>query len=143
MRNLLRQCSLLAIAVTTIGCGSGDIGYVEGTVKLDGQPLPNAMLEFYPQDKGGLSSGRTDANGHYELYYGREGKGAEVGEHLVQIRTAGVGDAGGDYGPTSKERIPVQYNNKSELVRKVESGRNTIDFDLESKGKIVQPPSGY
>ncbi|MCA9193222.1 MAG: hypothetical protein KDB03_15730 [Planctomycetales bacterium] len=142
MQRAINFSSLLLVLFFS-GCGNGNIGLVEGTVKLDGKPLPNAMLEFFPQTGGGLSAGRTDENGHYELYYGREGMGAEIGEHLVQIRTAGVGPAEGDYGPTSKELIPVQYNNRSELIRTVESGRNTFDFDLESKGRIVQPPAGY
>ncbi|MCA9193219.1 MAG: carboxypeptidase regulatory-like domain-containing protein [Planctomycetales bacterium] len=143
MRQALYFCWALFLIVAFTGCGNGNIGHVEGTVTLDGKPLPNAGIEFFPQAGGGLSAGRTDENGHYELYYGREGMGAEVGEHLVQIRTAGIGSADGDYGPTSKELIPVQYNNRSELVRTVKAGSNTIDFDLESKGRIVQPPSGY
>lgn len=144
MKSACLHCSLLMLGVLGLaGCGSGKIGHVEGTVTLDGQPLPYARLEFFPQGGGGLSAGRTDENGYYELYYGREGMGAEIGEHLVQIRTAGSGPSEGDYGSKAPEKIPVQYNDESELVRTVKGGKNTIDFELESKGKIVQPPRGY
>ena len=139
-----KACRILGLyLVALLGCGSGDIGQVVGTVTLDGKPLPNARLEFFPADGGGLSAGRTDANGKYELFYGREAMGAEVGEHLVQIRTAGAGPAEGDYGSSAAEKLPVRYNNKSELKRTVKPGRNVIDFELESKGVIVQPKSGY
>ncbi len=140
---VLFHCGLV-VGVT--GCGSGDIGRVEGTVKLDGKPLPNAQLEFFPQGDGvgGNSAAVTDENGHYELHYGREDMGAAIGEHLVQIRTAGVGGSGGDYNSSSPEKLPLKYNTNSELKKTVKAGRNTIDFDLESKGKIVQPSkSGY
>lgn len=133
--------SLLLLSLNVlVGCGSGDVGLVEGTVTLDGQPLPNAMLEFFPKEGGGLSAGRTDESGHYELHYGRDEMGAKVGEHLVQIRTA---ETGGDYGENSPELLPTKYNNESELTVTVDPGRNTIDFDLDSEGEIVQPPSNY
>ena len=69
--------------------------------------------------------------------------GAEIGEHLVQIRTAGAGPSEGDYGASQPEKVPVKYNNKSELIRTVEAGSNTIDVDLDSQGRVVQPAAGY
>lgn len=138
-----RNCQiLLLLSVGLAGCSSSDIGKVTGTVTLDGKPLEYAKLEFFPQPAGGLSSGRTDKDGHYQLYFGRDEMGAKVGEHLVQIRTAGAGPSEGDYGSSAPEKIPLKYNTKSELKATVKPGSNTIDFDLESKGKIVQP-GGY
>lgn len=134
---------LLVSIIGLAGCGSGDIGHVSGIVKLDGKPLPYARLEFFPQGGGGLSAGITDENGKYELYYGREGMGAEIGEHLVQIRTAGAGPSQGDYGSKAPEKIPLKYNTNSELIKTVKAGSNVIDFDLDSKGKVVQPRAGY
>ncbi len=139
----IRQFSLLILASALAGCSSENVGRVEGTVKLDGMPLPNARLEFWPDQGGKLSAALTDENGHYELHYGREEMGAEVGEHLVQIRTAGVGPSQGDYGSSAPEKIPLKYNTNSELKKTVKPGRNTIDFDLDSKGKVVQPKAGY
>ena len=140
-----RMLAVLAVVLTaaTTGCSPSDIGRVEGTVTMDGSPLPNARLEFYPKDSGGLSAGRTDANGHYELYFGREHMGATVGEHIVQIRTAGAISSDGDYGAPAPEKVPTKYNNDTELTASVKAGSNTIDFDLDSQGKIVQPRDGY
>lgn len=120
------------------------MGYVEGTITMDGKPLPNAIIEYFPKAGGGLSAGQTDAEGHYELFLGRSGKGAKVGEHLVQIRTTGGGTTDEDgYASESKELVPNKYNNQTELTAKVTSGKNTIDFDLDSEGQIDQMPTGY
>lgn len=129
-------------ALFLAGCG-GDLGYVSGTITMDGAPLPNARVMFYPQNEGAGSAGRTDKNGYYELYLGRSGKGAVKGEHLVQIST---GDEGGGYGDDgsenrgSRETVPAKYNVRTELTATVNGGSNSIDFDLNSEGKIQQPP---
>lgn len=62
---------------TVVGCGNSDLGTVTGTVHLDGQPLADAVVTFYPQGVdpaaggGGASYGRTDETGAYELQYQR------------------------------------------------------------------------
>lgn len=118
------------------GCSSGDIGTVTGTVTADGKPLPDAMVTFFPRPDGRASSGLTDDEGAYELIYTRDKKGAEIGEHMVQITTA---VEGGDYGDTiAPETLPAKYNVASELKREVKPGRNVIDFELDYEGNIIQ-----
>lgn len=141
---VIMSCMSLLLA----GCGSGNIGQVTGTVTADGKPLANALIEFYPQAEGGgrASSAVTDSEGKYELVYGRDGTGAVVGEHLVQITT---GDLGGDenedgsYTAATKETLPAKYNVNSELIVTVKGGSNTIDFDLDYEGEVIQAPEGY
>lgn len=138
----LRFCfdgSCLALGlmlVVCMGCASGDFGTVTGTVKAEGQPLPKAMVKFFPRPEGRASMGMTNENGEYELIYSRDQKGAMVGEHMVQITTA-VG--GGDYGDKiAPEKLPAKYNLSSELKEQVKPGHNTIDFDLDFEGEIIQ-----
>lgn len=147
IRQRIRRCFLGAFVVLSLafcmGCNPGNIGTVTGTVKLDGKPLPKAMLTFYPRHEGRASKALTDENGQYELIYTRDINGAEVGQHMIQITTAVEGgdyDDGGDYGGSkiAKELIPSKYNIGSELLKDVEPGSNVIDFDLDSKGEIVQ-----
>lgn len=130
-----------ALMLFCVGCG-GDMGRVSGTITLDGKPLPDAIITFYPQggEGGRASAGRTDAEGNYELTYSRSEKGAKVGEHLVTITTA---VDGGDYSEgggesINKELVPTKYNAKSELKEQVVAGSNTINFELDSEGEIVQ-----
>ncbi|HBE66979.1 MAG TPA: hypothetical protein DDW52_02415 [Planctomycetaceae bacterium] len=141
VKNLQLKLVVPLLLAGLAGCGDGSIGTVTGTVKLDGEPLADARVTFYPQidaseafDNAGTSAGRTDENGVYELIYNRDTKGALVGEHLVYIETLQEG-GGGDYGQGRKEMVPKRYNSESELKVTVKSGSNTIDFlDLTSEG---------
>lgn len=130
---------LLLTAVGLAGCGNSKIGYVEGTVNLDGKPLEGAVVTFIPE-KGRPAYGRTNADGWYELQYTREEKGTLIGKNKVTISTERVGDPDSDDPELQKsvpELVPAKYNRKTELTADVESGSNTFDFELSSKGPIL------
>ena len=144
------------LSIMMLGCGGGadipDVGFVEGTVTLDGKPLAGAVLVFQPEHAR-PSYGRTDAEGHYELFYTDEAKGATIGKHSVKITreegaTAAQGDDGDDgeggYEDSGRgaETIPAKYNTFTELTYDVVAGSQTKDWALESGGEIVQE-SGY
>jgi hypothetical protein len=115
----------VVLALTVLGCGrSGvpEIGTVEGTVTLDGKPLPGAIVMFQPQGKGRASFGQTDEQGEYYLVYVDDVEGALPGKHTVTISTY-------------PEKVPARYNKKTELVRDVVVGSNTFDFPLKSSEK--------
>jgi len=129
---------LLAFAALSIGCAKPpgpETAYVSGVVTLDGTPVPNAVINFTPAN-GRPSVGFTDANGEYELIYTASRQGALLGEHTVRIKSAESSGGGEGNAPkiaASKESIPAKYNTKTELTAQVESGSNTIDFELKSK----------
>ena len=77
---------------------------------------------FHP-DKGRISCGSTDADGHYDLVFLRDMLGAIVGKHRVRISTLSE--------DCRKELVPACYNTKSTLEKEVVSGNNEIDFDLQ------------
>ena len=111
-----------------------DLAEVTGVVTLDGKPLADAIIDFYPQtaaEKGNArtSSGMTNADGQYTLMYNNDTVGAIVGDHLVRISKS---DGGAEVaGP---ETLPAKYNNQSQLKATVgNSGVNQIDFELKSK----------
>jgi len=112
------------------------LGYVEGTVTMDGQPVANATLIF--QKSGARpSAARTDADGKYELVYTDEVNGVALGTHTVFISTFSEGDEDQDIA-RQKETIPAKYNNNSDLTAEVVAGSQVIDFALESGGEIVE-----
>ena len=77
------QLPLCILLLLSVGCGGdSNIGQVEGVVSLDGEPLKRALVCFYPTD-GRASAGQTDEEGHYELQYIKNVKGAVVGQHTV------------------------------------------------------------
>jgi hypothetical protein len=127
--------------VAIAGCGGGpgdqpDLGYVEGTVKLDGKPLAGAKIYFQPE-KGRMSEGKTDANGHYVLEYTTDTQGAKLGKHSVRISTFEENDDGGTKTP---EKVPAKYNINTTLTAEVKAEDQEIDFlELKSDGEIIQP----
>jgi hypothetical protein len=135
-----KQTGTLLLIGAMVGCGNSDLGSVEGTVRLNGQPLENARVTFTPVAGGRPAAGKTDNQGRYELIFSRDDKGALIGEHAVSISTFSEHLA--DDGETTEvvpEKVPARYNTNTELKAKVEGGANTLDFDLEPEGDIIQP----
>ena len=129
-----------AALFVTVGCGPDgpDIGYVEGTVTLGGQPLEDALVMFTPAEGGRPAAGRTNAEGYYELIYTQGRMGALPGEHTVTISTYQEGDP--DEGIAKvPERVPARYNVHTELKETVKAGNNEINFELSSEGEIIEP----
>ena len=132
---------LMMALMLQVGCGpSGpDIARVQGTVTMDGKPLPNAIIMFVPVG-GRPSVSETDANGKYVLEFSGGRKGAIPGINRVEINTGRLAyEKDGKNYPAVKESVPVQYNRVTTLEFNVEAGKNnTADFALKSGGKIVE-----
>jgi hypothetical protein len=114
-----------ALVLAACSAEGPELGAVYGKVTMDGQPVPHAQLSFEPEGPGRAATGLADAKGEYKLDYSPTAEGALVGPVIVRISTLTA---------VSPETIPPKYNTKSELKRKVESGSNEINFELESGG---------
>jgi len=136
-------CSVLA-AVFVSGCGSG--AGVSGTVNIDGQPVADGGIAFFPAgSKDPVATGRI-IDGRYEV--ARNPK-LVSGTYKVQINwLKGTGKklkSENDIGTETEETqevIPPQYNSASNLSVELSSGSNRKDFDL--KGMLTGPsgPTG-
>lgn len=127
------------LLVLGAGCSSQtdqtpDLAEVTGTVTLDGKPLSDAVIDFFPQSAADKSQSRTstaatDAEGKYSLMYDEKNTGAIPGEHVVRISKP---DGGAEVaGP---ETLPARYNESTTLKATVsKTSPNSIDFDLKSK----------
>lgn len=128
----------LAAALGICGCGN-PATVIEGLVSLDGQPVPNASLEFFPvSGKGRVSVTKTDATGRYRV--------AVWPTPLKVIVTATKidGKVQDPYGPNGQmmdrvvNALPENYGyqEKTPLTAEpVEGKTTTIDFSLESSGR--------
>jgi hypothetical protein len=112
------------------GCGKGgpQIAPVHGVVKLNGQPLPNAEIQFQPEGSQRVSMARTDAQGRYLLSYKRGQTGAIVGPHSVRIWVSSEV-------VKNPPIIAARYDTKTELHVEVEPGDNNFDFDVTTEKK--------
>lgn len=123
------------------------LGKVKGTIKIDGQPVRGARIEFHPMaavnPAGGenlaTSMAMSDGNGNYELYYGSNIPGAVIGQHKIMISATDL---------TGHELVPPSWNASSNEVHEVKKGSNTINFEIVTSGLgeadpvAVDPASG-
>jgi hypothetical protein len=127
------------------GCGSGPaVPYFEGRagvsgdVTLDGQPLPEGMIEFVPQGKGrGPRAMAEIKEGKFVL---DKDHGPVIGPMRVEITvTQDDGEPPAPGEPRKgfkKEALPARYNERSELkadVKNEKEGENSFVFALKSR----------
>jgi Carboxypeptidase regulatory-like domain len=148
----MRLCLLAAALLSITGCGNG-LTPITGVVTMDGKPLPNAIVTFFPVDGGSSATGKTDDKGSYKLI-GVLGEGLKPGSYKVAITTAETAVAessdidmnspeylamssgvGMESVKTSapKEPIPAKYNTATELVKEITAKTAQIDLALTSK----------
>ncbi|MDR2169853.1 MAG: carboxypeptidase-like regulatory domain-containing protein [Planctomycetaceae bacterium] len=124
------------------GCGHSASGRVTGVVLLDGKPLGNAAITFYPAEAGSPAVGMTDASGRYELAVSHSVKGAVPGKYKVTISTEQSERP--DYStketkiiPAIPESVPKKLTdqNTTDLIKEIKSGTQKIDFAITSEPK--------
>ena len=117
---------------------------VSGTVTLDGQPLANAGVMFFPRGStlGNACIGMTDTNGKYRLKpEKRSGTGAPEGEFAVTISKMKDPPANAKAGEPAaaetglEETLSAKYWDSAKTILKatVPTGGATIDFSLTKK----------
>ena len=142
---LPRPCRLLGTALLLLlaGCGKHAMNnQVEGTVKLDGTPLPNVVVQFVPDMTEGSqppgASAYTDGQGHYSLTCDNQKPGAVLGKYRVIVLPGrrGGGAVGDDRDAPRGERAPAYvppiYTQaaKSPLKVDVTADQHTYDLSL-------------
>lgn len=126
----LRSSALVLLALAITGCGRSDLpelGRVQGTITLDGKPLPNAAVGFYPLSGGRQALAIIGQDGHYDLTFVDGVSGAKTGMNEVTVFWPD--------GSTPTARIPAKYNKSSEMQFEVKAGKNTFDIAMESDAK--------
>jgi hypothetical protein len=130
---------LLAVGMLLFsGCSQSEPS-VRGTVLVDGEPLANGSIHFFPvDDKGAIANGRGPGSGTiikegtYEI---PKGNGLTVGRYLVKIQGVRPTPKPGldpvlrtNHIHEEVSAVPPEYNQKSTLIREVQAGLSIIDF---------------
>ena len=139
-------CAGLLACVFLSGCSDSNRAEVYGTVTLDGKPVEQGVINFFPTDGNkGPSAGSTIEGGRYEI---AAEKGVAVGTNRVSINSkqktgrkiARFGHAGdADEQAVWDELadvVPPQYNVESTLVFDVQPGRSELNIDLRGRVPI-------
>lgn len=131
-------CYSLLLIPLLLGCGRKETT-VSGMVVLDGQPLKDGYITFFPPEGSTATAvGTKVTNGHYEI------KPMPTGERRatisaapeVKVQQSGHGPALLQFMPTAQFVSPkATGNNRTVEIRR---GKQTLDFELTNP----QPPGG-
>jgi hypothetical protein len=134
-----------AVALVALGCSADDDlprQPVSGLIRLDGKPLREGIIHYYPRGSGGVRpgvlAGAMIRNGRFSIP--RE-LGLIPGKYAVAVfagsptERRGEGDKGPGNGKTvAKELIPAKYNSQSKLEIEIKDSRviKEMTIDVES-----------
>jgi hypothetical protein len=130
--NKLSSLAVVLLAIT--GCVKATYP-VEGEVRVDGIPLADGNISFFPdKETGGPSEGTKIQGGKYSL-----AKGLKVGKYRIEIHGARTlpHKVPDPYIPAVLteqvvEVVPPEYNRASNKFVEVRAGPNTFDFDIKT-----------
>jgi hypothetical protein len=148
------QChsiQVLVVFITLLSAGgcTPPMRSVVGTVLLDGEPIGNCKVGFFPDttefnpDRHGFGFGVTDEKGSFKIQHPQGEEGIWAGKYKVTF-VAWVNSAGKslpmDIKPSEvsggvKNRFPDKYEAPSTSPESVTvtSGENIFNFDIKSK----------
>jgi len=140
---------VLALFVLAVGCGKPNpLGRkaITGEIIFDGAPLEHGLIEFTPTDANGVSTGSSIQGGAYEI---AAHQGVPPGKYTVRITSPidtadvteviappGPQEGGPRQPPPATERIPAEFNRKSDKqVTVTDDGPNRFDFNIPAAKK--------
>ena len=151
VRGLLFAVSVFAIA----GCGGSEVAderpdRVEfgGTAKLNGSPVQDALISFYPVGAGSGASGKTDSKGKFVMSTYESGDGVIPGDYVVTVVKIEAADdtSGGvpeddpaydgepeDTPLETTNKFPPQFENAKTSGLKVTVKEANMDYALDIK----------
>ena len=130
VRNGLFLSATAMVLAAISGCGSSEVGSVEGVVSYHDKPLEHGRVVFHPE-AGRPAFGDIGADGAFILTTRNPEDGALIGNHRVTIhcdKASNPADAFSD----RVSLIPTRYQDPetSGLTAEVEAGSNTFNFEL-------------
>lgn len=128
----LTQILVGLLLLVAVGCAQNNLAHVQGRVTLDDQPITEGTIHFKP-DNGPTKAGFIK-DGLYEV------KGVPLGKATVQIsapkavaKVKAYNTPDSPVGEIFRDTIPEKYNTKSELIKELQPGQQTIDFPLMTR----------
>ena len=153
------SCLLALTLVVLVGCGP-QLQVAGGKVLVDGTPVNEGTIMFYPVNKGRPATGRITEGGVFTLSFEKPGDGLPVGEYKVVIvadiwkegkktkqqeydeanmKKQGIEDSSTLTGGTLTHIVPPEYNDikTTPLTQTVASASSPQQFviDIPSKTK--------
>ncbi len=126
------------LTLTLPGCGGSEAVKVTGTVMLDGSPLADAQLVFWPTEDLSLGSfgGKTDSQGRFIIRQDRRQGSVKPGRYVILVTKGGATLGPGEGvalpqhagNPANRNSLPKKYGDKKEspFVFEIDQGNNEL-----------------
>ena len=122
---------LASLPIAVPGCGPQDPRIsVQGTVSLDGKPLPSGQVVFIPSGKTLGATGSAIEDGQFRILAYKGLSRVEI--NSVVLPGPPATDAAGGDPVAVREIIPQRYNEQSVLSVDVQSAEDKPAFHLRS-----------
>ncbi len=143
----------LVVLLATVGCSGGsETVPVQGVVRLDGQPLPDASVQFVPDGSGRDATATTDQQGRFVLSTVQPRDGAVPGTYKVVVTPSSpiletpkgmsaeeamnAAAAAAAKNPANKPTgpgVPAQYSRADQTpLKQTVPGAGDVEIDLKS-----------
>jgi hypothetical protein len=147
----LTNCTLvtLALLASLVGCGGSTYLPVSGVVSLDGTPVADAGVIFWPTESGSTATGTTDVAGRFRLATTNT-PGALPGQYRVSITKKAFSGVS-EFGIVDSKRIrvrwivPQRYSKveTSGLKASVDRDQSEFNFALSSRQSGIPGTPGH
>jgi hypothetical protein len=127
---------LILITGACAGCEGGvKREPVKGKVTLEGRPLAEVHVIFYPADAGTTQTtrytGLTDDKGQFVMRDADRSEGVPAGKYRVTLTTAVAKPTDTETTPLPPERVPAEHRNQQFEVPA--GGTSEANFELKSR----------
>lgn len=131
-RHAWLRCVPILLAALLAGCGDGKVP-VEGTVRLDGEPIPDGAILFVREDPP-LREGAVIQDGAFKARVPPGRYRLELNSQKVVGKRKQIGfDGKEEELPITAERFPEWFNTKTQLSEEIRADMKKLELDLKSK----------
>ena len=130
------SATVCACLLLMSGCGGASSAALHGTVTLDGAPVTNGSIVFFPVAGEGPKASAAIEDGKYTI---PAEEGLQPGVYRVEVswhKSTGRKIPSADPGimmDETKEAIPARFNTDSTLTAELTAGQAQKDFALTTK----------
>jgi hypothetical protein len=121
------------LLVSVIGCSQETThGVVNGTVTLDGAPLPSGLIRFIPEDGQSATADAQIKDGKYQATVPVGGKRITLSAPKIVGKRKVYETPDSPTVDVVEELLPAEYNVSSSIKLNVVPGDQSKDFELKS-----------
>ena len=131
-RRHLLAAAAVGMLTLLVSCGPRDPRVtIQGTVSLDGKPLPGGQVVFIPKNTAIRAEGAAVRDGGFTIRVHKGPHRVEINAAAAEQRNVGP-NAPPEAGVVTRSVIPPRFNEKSTLTFDVQSARDKPAFQLTS-----------